>query len=159
VRPESARFDVEKPYIHKDGNAVWARTTVNAIRDVFDRPLPARYRLPAVYWSKYFATFGGVMSYSIDEDDQNRRAAAYVDRILKGAKPTELAIQQSKKFEFVLNLRTAKGLGLSVPPGLLALADKSVWKVNGWGAKSARDSDNITPPRSANRDFNVRSVL
>jgi putative ABC transport system substrate-binding protein len=88
--------------------------------------LAARYRLPAVYAYRYFATDGGLMSYGMDPADQCRQAAAYVDRILKGATASELPIQAPTKFELVINLKTAKALGLDLPPMLLALADAVV---------------------------------
>jgi putative ABC transport system substrate-binding protein len=85
--------------------------------------LAAQYRLPAIYPFRYFATGGGLMSYGIDIVDLFRRAAVYVDKILRGAKPSELPIQQPEKFEFVINLKTARALDLSVPRILLARAD------------------------------------
>ena len=85
--------------------------------------LAARHRLPAVYPFRHFAEAGGLMSYGADQVDLFRRAAAYVDRILRGTKPDELPVQVSNQFEFVLNLKTAKMLGLEIPPTLLALAD------------------------------------
>jgi putative ABC transport system substrate-binding protein len=88
--------------------------------------LAARYRLPAVYPLRSFDTFGGLMSYGIDADDLCRRAATYVDRILKGAKPAELPVQQPTKYELVLNVRTAEALGLTAPPGLLAITDELI---------------------------------
>jgi putative tryptophan/tyrosine transport system substrate-binding protein len=86
----------------------------------------ARLRLPTVYPYSHFAENGGLISYGFDVRDMFRRAAAYVDRILKGAKPADLPAQQPTKFELVVNLNTAKGLGLAVPPALLARADKVI---------------------------------
>ena len=86
--------------------------------------LAARHRLPAVYPFRYFAEVGGLLSYGNDIFDNYRRAASYADRILKGAKPSELPVQAPVKFELVINLKTAKALGLTVPPTLLAIADK-----------------------------------
>jgi putative ABC transport system substrate-binding protein len=77
--------------------------------------LAARYRLPAIYPFPFFATGGGLMSYGPDVADSFRRAATYVDRILKGAKPAELPVQAPTKYELVINLKTAKALGLTVP--------------------------------------------
>jgi putative tryptophan/tyrosine transport system substrate-binding protein len=88
--------------------------------------LAARYHLPAVYPYRFFAEVGGLLSYGVDETDNFRRAATYVDRILKGAKPSELPVQAPVKFEFVINLKAATALGLTVPPALLGLADKVI---------------------------------
>ena len=88
--------------------------------------LAERYRLPAMYQFRQFAAEGGLMSYGPDTADIFRRAATYVDRILKGANPAELPIQQPTKFQLVLNLKTAKALGLTVQPSLLARADEVI---------------------------------
>jgi putative ABC transport system substrate-binding protein len=85
--------------------------------------LAAQHRVPAVYPFRYFATEGGLMSYGINVVDIFRRAAAYVDQVLRGAKPSDLPVQGPDKFEFVINLKTAKALGLTVPRILLARAD------------------------------------
>jgi putative ABC transport system substrate-binding protein len=78
--------------------------------------LAARFRLPAVYPFRQFSEIGGLLSYGNDQLDNYRRAAGYVDRILRGAKPSELPVQAPVKFELVINLKTAKALGLDVPP-------------------------------------------
>jgi putative tryptophan/tyrosine transport system substrate-binding protein len=88
--------------------------------------LAARYRLPAVYGYRFFAKLGGLLSYGEDLTDNFRRAATYADRILKGAKPSELPVQAPVKFELVINLRTAKALGLTVPQTLLVAADEVI---------------------------------
>jgi putative tryptophan/tyrosine transport system substrate-binding protein len=88
--------------------------------------LTAQYRLPAVYYFRYFATDGGLISYGPDEMDLFRRTAGYVDQILKGARPSDLPVQQPAKFELVINLTTAKALGLTIPPGILSIADDLV---------------------------------
>ena len=88
--------------------------------------LAARHRLPTVYAYRFFVAAGGLMSYGTDVIDQNRRAAAYVDRILRGAKPADLPVQAPTKYETVLNLKTANALGLDVPPSLLVRADEVI---------------------------------
>jgi putative ABC transport system substrate-binding protein len=86
--------------------------------------LVGRYRLPAIYFQKEFIDEGGLMSYGADYDDLFRKAAQYVDKILKGAKPADLPVQQATKFEFVINLKAAKQIGLTLPPELLARANQ-----------------------------------
>jgi ABC-type uncharacterized transport system substrate-binding protein len=86
----------------------------------------ARYRLPAVYPFRFFAEVGGLLSYGVDRTDNFQRAATYVDRILKGDKPAELPVQAPTKFELVINLKTAKAIGLDVPLRLQQLADEVI---------------------------------
>ena len=88
--------------------------------------LAAQHKLPAVYFERYFVAGGGLISYGVDLVDQFRRSAAYVDRILKGEKPSELPVQAPTKYELVINLKIAKALGLTVPPSLLARADEVI---------------------------------
>jgi putative tryptophan/tyrosine transport system substrate-binding protein len=88
--------------------------------------LAAKSRLPAIYADKNWPDVGGLMSYSTNTIDVYRRAAGYVDKILKGAKPADLPVEQPMKFEFVINLKTAKQIGLAIPPNVLARADRVI---------------------------------
>jgi putative ABC transport system substrate-binding protein len=86
----------------------------------------ARNKVPAVYYQPTFVRDGGLLSYGVDTVDTFRRAASYVDRILRGAKPAELPVQMPTKFEMVLNLKTAKSLGLAIPPSIMLRADEVI---------------------------------
>ena len=98
--------------------------TLRHRRDIID--LALKHRLPAIYYSKEFVDAGGLLAYGASYTDLFRRAASYVDRILKGAKPADLPVEQPTKFELVINLKTAKALGLTIPPSVLARADHVV---------------------------------
>jgi putative ABC transport system substrate-binding protein len=88
--------------------------------------LAAKHRLPVMYDQKEFSKVGGLMSYGPDVDDNFRRAAVYVDKILKGTKPADIPVEQPMKFEFVINLNAAKQIGLTIPPNVLVRANKVI---------------------------------
>jgi ABC-type uncharacterized transport system substrate-binding protein len=88
--------------------------------------LAAKYQLPAIYFQKEFVDEGGLMSYGVDFDDLFRKAAHYVDKILKGTKPADLPVQQATKFEFIINLKAAKQSGITLPYELLARANQVI---------------------------------
>ena len=129
VRPISVHGDIERAIarfaqVPNGGLIVTASApTATATRLELITTLAARYKLPAIAFFKFFVTGGGLMSYGAEFVDQYRRAAGYVDRILKGEKPADLPVQAPNKYELVINLKTAKELGLTVPPTLLARAD------------------------------------
>ncbi len=88
--------------------------------------LAVKNRLPAIYYSTEYVEAGGLMTYGVNIADLHRRAATYVDKILKGAKPADLPVEQPTKFEFVINLKAAKQIGLTIPPNVLVRADKVI---------------------------------
>ena len=100
-----------------------SQTPINQKRII---ELAAKYRLPAIYYREDFAEQGGLMSYGADEVEPFKRVAAMVDKILKGTKPADIPVEQSSKFEFIINLKTAKQLGVTIPPNVLARADRVI---------------------------------
>jgi putative ABC transport system substrate-binding protein len=136
LRMEVTPIDVRDPEEIERGAAALARGANGALiitangAAVAHRDLliatAARHKLPAVYWQRHFVAAGGLISYGDDGTDQYVRAAGYVDRILKGEKPAELPVQAPNKYETVLNLKTAKALGLTLPDTLLARADEVI---------------------------------
>jgi putative ABC transport system substrate-binding protein len=109
-----------------DGGLIVTASALSVVHRNLIVRLAARHKLPAVYYRRQYATDGGLLSYGPDVAEQNRRAARYVDRILKGEKPADLPVQAPNKYELVINLKTAKALGLTVPPTLLARADEVI---------------------------------
>ena len=108
-----------------DGNGAPPNATIVSHRDLIIA-LAARHRLPAVYAFRQFVAAGGLVSYGIDQVDVWRQAALYVDRVLRGANPADLPVQAPTRYETAVNLKTAKALGLTVPPGLLVAADEVI---------------------------------
>jgi putative tryptophan/tyrosine transport system substrate-binding protein len=128
--PISNAGDIERSIIAfarvTDGGLLVVPDVINLAHRDFIIALAARYRLPAVYPWRFFVAAGGLMSYGIDDVDLLRDAASYVDRILRGAKPADLPVQAPTKFQTVVNLKTAKALGIDVPPSLLVRADEVI---------------------------------
>jgi putative ABC transport system substrate-binding protein len=109
-----------------NGGLIVFGTHGTAIHRKLITALAAKHRLPAIYSARFFASDGGLIAYGPDRVDQFRRAAGYVDRILRGEKPSDMPVQAPVKYELVINLKTAKALGLTVPPTLLARADEVI---------------------------------
>jgi putative ABC transport system substrate-binding protein len=109
-----------------NGGLVVSTTATGTVHHDLIIMLAARHKLPAVYGNRFSVTDGGLVSYAPDYVDQYRRAAGYVDRILKGEKPADLPVQAATKYELVINLKTAKALGLEIPPAVLARADEVI---------------------------------
>jgi putative tryptophan/tyrosine transport system substrate-binding protein len=109
-----------------NGGLITTSSAVANVRRDLIIGLAAKYRLPAIYYRRLYPASGGLVSYGPDANDISRRAASYVDRILKGEKPADLPVQAPTKYELVINLKTAKALALTVPPSLLARADEVI---------------------------------
>jgi putative ABC transport system substrate-binding protein len=118
--------EIESFARERNGGLVVSADLTTAVHRDLIVSLAARHRLPAVYGERIMAVAGGLLSYSTDFVDLYRQSASYVDRILRGAKPAELPVQAPTKYELVINLKTAKALGLEVPPTLLATADEII---------------------------------
>ena len=109
-----------------NGGLIVTGSALTVVRRDLIIALAIRYRLPAVYNDPYYAAAGGLISYGSNSVEQYRLAATYVDRILKGEKPADLPVQTATKFELVINLKTAKAIGLDVPSSLLTRADEVI---------------------------------
>jgi putative ABC transport system substrate-binding protein len=123
--PEIERAIAEFARSSKGGMVVPASGLALLHRDLIIS-LAVRHKLPAVYFLRAFVREGGLISYGADSIDPHRRAAGYIDRILKGERPADLPVQNPTKYELAINLRTANALGLDVPPTLLAIADEVI---------------------------------
>ena len=110
----------------RSGALVWAASPLGSTNQKLTVELAEKYRLPAIYARRAVVESGGLMSYGIDAEEPFRRAAVFVDKILKGGKPAELPVEQPTKFELVINLQTAKQIGLTIPPNVLARADRVI---------------------------------
>jgi putative ABC transport system substrate-binding protein len=111
---------------HRAGGVLIDADPFNSSRRAQIAILAVRYSLPSIYWAREYAEVGGLMSYGASYADTHRQVGVYVAKILKGAKPADLPVLQPTKFELVINLNTARGLGLTIPPAILALADEVI---------------------------------
>ena len=109
-----------------NGGMIVTASALSGVRRELIAALAARHRLPAVHVERAHVTVGGLMSYGADFADQYRRAAGYIDRILKGEKPADLPVQAPTKYQLILNLKAAKAIGLTIPPTMLARADETI---------------------------------
>ena len=110
----------------RSGALVWMASPLGSANQQLTVALAEKYRLPAIYARRTVVENGGLMSYGIDRDEPFRRAAVFVDKILKGTKPADIPVEQPTKFELVINLKTAKRIGLAIPPNVLARADRVI---------------------------------
>ncbi len=124
--PREIEQDITRFASSPNGGLILTGSALSVIHHDLVIALAAQHKLPAVYYRRYFVTSGGLISYGSDVAEQYRGAAGYVDRILKGEKPADLPVQAPTKYELVINLKTAKALGLAVPPSLLARADEVI---------------------------------
>jgi putative ABC transport system substrate-binding protein len=111
---------------YPNGGLIVAASALSVVHRDLIVALADRYKLPTVYWDPTAVSNGGLIAYGTDLIDQHRRAASYIDRILKGEKPADLPVQAPNKYELAINLKTAKTLGLDVPPSLIARADEVI---------------------------------
>ena len=118
--------DITKFASSPNGGLILTGSALAVVHQNLIVAVTAQHKLPAVYYRRYYARSGGLISYGPDIDEQFRGAARYVDRILKGEKPGDLPVQAPTKYELVINLKTAKALGLTIPPAVLSRADEVI---------------------------------
>jgi putative tryptophan/tyrosine transport system substrate-binding protein len=132
VRPVNVRdaSEIERAVTtfarNSNGGLIVTASALSSLHRELIIALAARHKLPAVYYRRGYVTDGGLISYGYDADDRYRRAAGYIDRILRGEKPADLPVQAPTKYELVINLKTAKALGIDIPPQVLARADEVI---------------------------------